>query len=140
HAVMLRTGFFDSRMTANATPSTTPTACADTEMMIVLRRPSRIVLLKRKRLTTSQLMKLESIAAFTTQAPSSTMTAAATHRPQCRSGTARTSSAGTVTMIQLPPVDRGCLQRSLVDVPRLQHLVVAAIRDDRLQCRLDGIA
>src|SRR3954447_6495710 len=134
-AVPARTGFGDSRMTATMMPSSTPRTMASTVITRVVRAPR----------STAGVNMLSNMnphwntgfvsSMFTNIATSTAMTAAATHRPGCRTGTAwiRSGAAGRVLVSAVMSADggvhRGIGDGAVLHAPLLQHLLVAAVGD-----------
>src|SRR6185312_263939 len=135
-------------MMASKIPSARPMTAASTASTIVVRNPAMIAGANWYcAITGWRMFGLRQIemASSTSSAPA---TALVSHRPGRRSGTTR--------VVMLPPdrqrvrgssqlevgtaVDRGRRHRAALDPVLLQNLAVAAVRDQRIQRLLQGIA
>ena len=145
-AVLDRTGFGDSRMTATMIPSSTPSTMASTVITSVVRAP-------RSTAGVNMLSNMNPhwntgfVSSMCTNMASSTaMTTAATHRPGCRTGTARIRSGEPVRgVVSVVMSADGRVHRSGGDgaglhAPLVQHLRVAAVGDEGVDGVRDRLA
>src|SRR5215212_2034392 len=131
-------------MTASTTPRTTPMAMATTVSSSVSTSPCRMRPENSVSPTTPHskrgLVASERISA----AETTSTTAAATHRPGWRTGTASIASGGTRSAVvdavvlmrtrasALSAVDRGARNGAALDAPLAEDLLVLPVRDDLL--------
>src|SRR5947209_5653845 len=126
-----------------------PTIWARTEMMRVLRRPSRMDMLNRNCRTAAKSANRELTISRMSSARRPSRTTAATHRPQWRRGTARIWSGGVGLPMGLPgpsvsgagaAVDVRGLEGTRRNGPLVEDLIVDTVGDDRLEGQLHGVA
>src|SRR5665213_141037 len=141
-------------MTAASVPNTMPIAIDRMVSLMVIHTPRRMMLLKRYLRTVghSRFGLVNSMC--TSIATSTAITAIATHRQGCRTGTARMFSGRPVTTLSggateaSPPdvmsgstgraVDRRCRDRARVVAVLVEDRLVPAVRAPRGQRGLDG--
>src|SRR4051812_18896839 len=132
-------------------PSRMPMTMARTVMISVVRAPRSTGAEKMLSAMNPQENTGFVTSMWTNMATRTAITAAATHRQGCRTGTARICSGGagrvvvSVLIESVRPasadvrVPRGVGDRAGLHAPVLQHLLVAAVGDQRLHRVGDGL-